>query len=287
MPVLLLLLLTPLLFGHYPIIEKRHEQNSIIDLRDPTAQSIAVYGRISTPEEVDLYRFSAAKESDIPLEALVPIRRNSEHFHPALAFLYKDGPEVEIPFEFPEGYGGEIITAPEGPRETFFEPFSLERMYHGTERKVHVRPGQVYFLAVFEPDYYMGDYSVGIGTVEDFQRSSKGQLIANVLRTKFDLIAGTPVPWLDIIGFLLFVGGIVLGFLATGRSRVFHLAGLLLGFCGALFLYRHSLISGVATFQALAAIILLIGVLSVRRARVLPIICWSAILFLLAWYVWV
>lgn len=287
MPLLLLLLLTPLAFAHYPIVEKRHEPNSIIDLRDPTAQSISVYGRLSTPDEVDLYRFSAAKEQDIPLEALVPIRRNSEMFRPALAFLTKGGPEIEYPFEFPEGYGGEVLLPPEGPRDVFFEPFSLERMYHGTEQKVHVQPGQVYFLAVFEPNHYMGDYSVDIGTVEDYQHSSKGQLLANILRTKFDLIAGTPIPWLDIIGFLLFVAGIVTGFNATGRSRVFHLAGLLLGFSGALFLYRHSLISGVATFQALAAIILLIGILAVRRARVVPIICWSAILFLLAWYVWV
>ncbi len=287
MRLLLLLQLTASVFAHYPIVERRHDPNAILDLRDPTVQSIAVYGRLSVPDEVDLYRFSAANEQDIPVEALVPIRRGSETFRPAVAFLSKGGPELDLPFDFPEGYGGEILLPPEGPRTALFEPFSLERMYRGTERKLHVKPGQIYYVAVFEPDYYMGDYSLALGTVEDFRRASKGQLFGNILRAKFDLIAGTNIPWVDITGFLLFIAGITLGFSATGHTRKFQLAAVLLAFAGAMVLYRHSLISGVATFQALAGIILLIGILTAGRARVLPVICWSAILFLLAWYVWV
>jgi hypothetical protein len=285
--VALSLFLASAAFGHYPIVEKRHDKNAIIDLRDPTVQSVAVYGRLSTPDEVDLYRFSAATEQEIPVEALVPIRRGSEFFRPAVAFLTKGGDELEVPFEVPDGYGGLIIPAPEGTRPTFFEPFSLERMYHGTEQKVSVKPGTVYYLAVFDPNSYMGDYSLGIGTVENFQHASKGQLIANVLRTKFDLIADTSVPWLDITGFCLFVVGIAIGFHGLGRSRVWQLGALLITFGGSLLLYRHSLISGVATFQALAAIILLIVVLTLRRAKTVPLLCWSAILFLLAWHLWV
>jgi hypothetical protein len=285
--VTLLLLTASLALAHYPIIEKRHDQNAIIDLRDPTAQSVAVYGRLSTPDEVDLYRFSAAKEQSIPVEALVPIRRGSERFRPCVAFLSKGGEELELPFDIPDGYGGVIIAAPEGQRETFFEPFSLERMYHGTERKFPVKPGAVYYIAVYDPSSYMGDYSLGIGTEENFEHASKGQLIANVLRTKFDLIADTAGPWIDIVGFCLFVVGIVLGFHGVGRSRIWQLTALLTAFSGALLMYRHSLISGVATFQALAGIILLVVVLTLRRARTVPLLCWSTILFLLAWYVWV
>jgi hypothetical protein len=160
-------------------------------------------------------------------------------------------------------------------------------MYHGTELKIHVKPGAVYYVALFEPNHYMGDYSLGLGNVENFAHASKGQLIANILRTKFDLIAGRPIPWFDISGFLLFIAGIVIGFHALGRSRTWQLSALLIAFGGALLLYRHSLISGVATFQAVAAIVLLIVVLTLRQARMVPLLCWSAILFLLAWYVWV
>ena len=127
-----------------------------VRIQDPTRASIAVYGVLSTPEEADLYRFTAAGNADIPVEVLVPVRSANKSFRPSLAVIRRGrGPEGNgYPLVLPEGYSAAVVRPDrQADREIFFEPFSLEKLYHGREETIRVEEGETYYLAVFEENH--------------------------------------------------------------------------------------------------------------------------------------
>lgn len=282
--------------AHQPFIEPAPASGqSIHDLRldravriqDPTQASVAVYGLLSTPGEADLYRFTAAEKADIPVEVLVPVRSTNKTFRPSLAVIRPgSGPAGRgYPFALPEGYSAEVVRPDrKEEREVFFEPFSLERLYHGKEETIRVEGGETYYLAVFEEKHYTGDYALGVGEVEDFRDVSLFGTLKRVAAIKLGLVGGREVPWLDIIGLFLFLAGFVVGLGAVtvidlhgflGRKSPYWTEattrthkvtkpliwlGMLIAMAGGMVLYRESGLSGVAAFQAfLAAILVLNG----------------------------
>lgn len=195
---------------------------------DPTAASVAVYDSVLNPDEVKLYSFNASESASLPFEALVPVRTANEYFRPWIIVVSKGAEEEPderpFPFELPPGYLGHIIPPPSGPRPTFFEPFSLERYWRGTELALDAEKGETYYVAVFDPLGATGDYSLGIGTKEDFSNVSYPSLLADVARVKLGLVGGREVPWRDALGFFLLFAGFALG---LGAVTVIDVIGFL------------------------------------------------------------
>ena len=324
--------------AHRPVLERSLAPGNTFDaaaqVTDPTAASQAVYGSLGAPGEVDFYKFTANKADTIPVEALVPVRASNRDFRPWVALIGKTvapTTDVQLPFALPEGLQAHVIRAPQD-RTYFYEPYSLERFYHGTEEKLQLTQGETYFVAVFDPERRTGTYSLGLGSVENFEGASKVGTVWSVVVSKLGLAgARSYVPLLDLLAiFISLVGfGVGLGtnffsFMServlgadarvaraqTVASRLAWL-GLLLGLVGSLLLYRESLLSGVATFQAalFVVIILLQVYLGIRLARragkagpelpglpppeklkpltishMLALLCWCGLIFLFAWY---
>jgi hypothetical protein len=325
--------------AHRPVLERSlHPGNTLesaAQLADPTQASQAVYGRLSSPSEVDFYKFNASKPDAIPFEALVPVRPSDREFRPWLVVIGKSiaaTPDVQIPFALPEGYQAHVIRPP-AARAYFYEPYSLEYLYRGTEEKLQLAEGETYYVAVFDPEHRVGDYSLGLGSVENFEGASKVSMAANVLGAKLGIAGGAALPFLDLlavfvslVGFSVGLGTTFFSFAAEnllgsdGRGARAQLVasrlawlGLLAALLGSALLYRESVLSGVAAFQAalFAAIVLLQIYLAIRLSRrarragaepqlpgmpapkpfkkltvshALTLLCWCGLIFFFAWY---
>lgn len=326
-------------WGHRPVLERSLRPGgnweSAAQVTDPTHASTATYGRLDAPGEVDFYKFTAAKAETIPVEALVPVRASNAEFRPAVAVLGKNFPEtpgLTLPFAAPEGFRALLVLAPEG-RAYFYEPYSLEYLYRGGEAKVALVPGETYYVAVYEPRQRTGSYSLGLGTVEQFGDVSKVGVAWNVLALKLGLAGTRDVPWLDLLGAFVFVTGLALGFGATAFSLFVELSAggsaraagpqkvaanlafpaAVVALAGAALLYRETVLSGVAPFQAALVLGILLTHLYLafrlsRRARrasvpdvpgvppppavtkrltvshALSLLCWAGCLLLLVWH---
>jgi methionine-rich copper-binding protein CopC len=282
-------------FAHEPIRELEtisNTKNTTLDLNkstelnDPTEQSLAIYGALETPTEVDLYSFTLNKSEEIPIEVLVPVRVSNENFKPSYAFI-STNPELktsasEAPFEIPDGYFYSLLEVNE-ERDIFFEPFSIEKLYNGNEEKFSLNPDQTYYVAVYEPNGYTGDYSLGIGTVENFEDVSFIDLLKEVFLIKLGVVGNKAIPWLDIVGLFLFIAGMIIGLGAVtvidihgflGRKSKYWTAatvsahkvtkpliwaGITMATIGASIYYRLSGLSSTATFHLIILVVLILN----------------------------
>ena len=280
--------------AHQPFIEPATAGQSVhtlqlekaVPIQDPSHASVAVYGVLSSPQEADLYLFTASKNDELPVEVLVPVRPANTSFRPSLAVISRGpGPESNgYPFALPEGYSAAVVRPDrQAAREIFFEPFSLEKLYHGKQVTIKVIEGRTYYLLIFEENNYTGDYALGVGEVEDFRDVSLPGTLKRVTAIKLGLFGGREVPWLDMLGLFLCIAGFVVGLGAVtvidlhgflGRKSSYWTEattrthkvtkpliwlGMFTAIAGGTILYRESGLSGVAAFQALLAAILVLN----------------------------
>lgn len=293
-----------------------------VPISDPTQASLAIFGRLGWPNEVDLYTFTPAKSASIPIEALVPARQSNQYFRPAIIIIGNDiVPQqasmlpAEIPLRLPGNFHAQVIRPPEGKRSVFFEKRMLENFYRGNQQQVRLTAGRPYYIALYDPNHFTGSYSLSLGSVENFNGVSKYSMFRNILAIKMGAFGDKPIPWLDLLGLCLLAGGLTLGLAsvivawlsrnstslainpADVSNRLLRVvmryirAGLLMAVAGGAILYRQSHLSGVATFQALLAIALIAYViyLYTRRKKTesgLAVfsLVWISQVFLLAWY---
>lgn len=282
--------------AHQPVLEPPVSESSLslgfytkaIKLSDPTKQSLANYGTISIPGEVDLYVFVPEQEASIPVELLVPVRPVNKNFKPEVVIFSKSldsGEEVFGTFQglsIPDGFKKIELSNDHG-EGYFYEPFSQERYWRGTEATINLKSGQNYFLAVYDPANQTGDYSLGIGTVENFQDTSFVGLLQNIVAIKLNLLGNNQVPWIDFIGLFLMVAGLVLGLGAVtvidlhgflGRKSEYWTEstirahkvtkpliwiGMVVWIIGGVITYRESWLTGVALFQLPLTILLILN----------------------------
>src|SRR5215213_2263314 len=336
----LVLIIASAALAHRPVLERSlapgNNFDSAAQVADPTAASQAVYGGLDAPGEVDFYKFTSNKADAVPVEALVPVRPSNRDFRPWVVVIGKSvapTPDAQLPFALPEGLQAHVIRAP-AERAYFYEPYSLERFYRGTEEKIQLAQGETYYVAVFEPERRTGTYSLGLGSVENFEGASKAGTVWNVVVSKLGLAgARSYVPLLDLFAVFVSLAGFGIGlgttffsFMServlgadsrtaraqTVASRLAWL-GLLFGLAGSALLYRQSLLSGVATFQAALFVVLILlqvylGLRLARRAgkaaaepnlpglpppaklkpltisHMLSLLCWCGLIFMFAWY---
>ncbi len=297
---LMLLVFPSIAFAHQPVLESSG-QNPIVGqsvnsglyfsaekIADPTKTSLALYGNLAEPGEVDLFVFVPEQKSSIPVELLVPVRPANEKFKPSVYLIAKNiegNTETVIPkfpFTLPEGYKVKELSN-KHENGIFNEPFSQERYYHGTEEKIYVEPKQNYFLAVVEPNSQIGDYTLGVGTVENFENANFGTLLKNVLLLKLGLVGDVEVPWLDFVGLFIVIAGLIIGLGAVTVIDVHGLfarhsnywtestirahkvtkpliwVGIGLFILGSVIIYRQSYLTGVAFYQLILTILLILN----------------------------
>lgn len=219
-------------FAHVPVRETSEEPQGLSDIPeigDPTKQSLAVYGALNSPGQVDAYQFLVHQDDQIPVEVLVPVRVTNREFHPTVIVVGPNFPNsVEgVPGEvvIPPGNGAVVIEPPTvDERDTFFEPFSQERLYHGTERLIEVQQGQWYIVYVYNEQGQAGDYSLGIGSVENFEDVSMVGVLKEVFLIKFGALGGTEVPVSQVLALFVLLAGFIIG---LGAVTVIDIHGFL------------------------------------------------------------
>jgi len=280
--------------AHQPLVEPATARSQTlatlrldeaVPLGDPTRASVAAYGALSAPDEVDVYRFTAGEAARIPVEVLVPVRPSTRELLPGLVVVGPGAGPPEGPLrDLPPGLSQLLVAPPEeAERQVFFEPFSLERLYRGREATLAVEPGATYHLVVFEGRHRTGDYALGVGEAEDFSGVSLPATIRRVAAIKLGLVGGRQVPVLDLVGLMLFLAGFVVGLGAVtvidvhgflGRKSAYWTeattrthkvtkpliwAGIATASLGAAIFYRDSGLSGAAAFQAALALLLVLN----------------------------
>ena len=291
---------------------------------DPTLDALAIFGRLESPNEVDLYAFVPSKSESIPIEAMVPVRQFNSNFRPAVLVIGRDitpsdqlnsNSTQSLPLKLPDGFQARLISAPEGDRAAFIERRTLERLYRGNEQWIQVTGGQPYYIAIYDPNHFIGSYSLGLGQVENFKSVSKYSIFKTIMAIKMGMFGGRSFPWLDFMGLFMLITGLTMGAGAViitwlsskssnlmvnqsdRASRILRLAmkyvwfGILLAVTGGAFLYRSSQLSGVALFQGLLALALIFYAIYLSANRVeagkgLAVfsIVWVSQVFLFAWY---
>ena len=275
-----------------------------VGLTDPTDNSLAVYGTLLKPGEIDAYYFIPRRSVAIPLELLVPKRGSSADMFPTLVLAHESTataksmkPRTMITqvaetetttggsflLSLPGALELSVFETRRGAREAFFEPFSLEYLYHGNEQDILLEKGAKYYLLVFEPQNYTGDYVIGLGDVEDFSDVSLVGLLKEVLFIKLGLYGGRSVPWGELIGLFIFMAGFIVGLGAVtvidlhgflGRTSSYWTEttirahkvtkpliwiGFVLCFMGGYVLYRDIGLSATAALQLIIAIPLVLN----------------------------
>jgi len=313
-----LLALAPIARAHRPALEDQFRAPPQVEpcdsvtkftqkastITDPTLASLAIYGRLALPNEVDLYAFAPAKSESIPVEAMVPAQQFNSNFRPAVIIIGRDiapsqeavsdgNAPVNLPIKLPEGFRARVIMPPEGERSAFVEKRTLERLYHGNEQWIQLTAGQPYYIALYEPNHFTGSYSLNLGAVENFKGVSKYSIFKTIMAIKMGMFGGRSFPGLDFLGLFMLTTGLTLGAGAViitwlsrqsanlmvnqsdRASRILKLAmkyvwiGIALAVAGGALLYRRSQLSGVATFQAMLALALIFYAvyLSVRKVE--------------------
>ena len=121
--------------AHQPILEKNLTPEKsdpgkvpILQIKDPTLASQAVYGRLSNPSEVDIYSFTPQKNEEIPVKLLVPLRVSNINFKPVMAILgenIKKKVDLVLPITLP-GMNQGILLPPEAHPDTFLNHSALK-----------------------------------------------------------------------------------------------------------------------------------------------------------------
>ncbi|KEO83520.1 hypothetical protein [Tumebacillus flagellatus] len=157
--------------AHKPIFTERasggYEQ--AFPIPDATT-SYAMYGALTSPRQVDVYKVTVTEETPFYARISVPKKPGAAAFTPAFVLfgpgLPKSNEPPNYPLTTPEGLGKAIFLY-EGEQDEFFEPFTqttlLQRQY--VSRKLE--PG-TYYLAVYEPNQRLGKYVLATGTEEKF-----------------------------------------------------------------------------------------------------------------------
>jgi len=311
--------------AHQPLLEQDLQfaveprlflpDREVYSLPDPTAASLAIYGRLANPGEIDVYVFVPAKTEILPVSLLTPVRPETASLRPTLAII---GPDlsgmqnISWPYELPKGFGALLLQSGQLNLPTSYEPFSQERYFSQAKQSIAVSQGTPYYLLVFDRQQSVQDYVIGIGTIENFSEVSLFTVIKNIALIKLGVTGRPEIPWLDIFGIFVFCGGLALGtgyatIAAIQNGQFFPLRnwpGLVLALIGGVITYRQSWLSGTALFHLLLAGILFISQLTAGYKRryvpnrtgmaapaspspagiLLALLCWWSALFLLVWY---
>ncbi|MBL0388697.1 hypothetical protein JJB07_18990 [Tumebacillus sp. ITR2] len=202
--------------AHKPIFVERAVQgyDQAFPIPDPTT-SYAVYGNLTTPRQVDLYKLTVTEETPFYARLSVPKKPGSDSYTPALVLfgpgLPKSNEPPNYPLSTPEGLGQGIFLY-DGQEDEFFEPFTQTTLLQRQFVARKLEPG-TYYLAVYEPQDRTGKYVLATGTEEKFGAADWLKFPSTWLKVRM---------WYDPAqtwGVLALLAGGVVALIAYLRSR--------------------------------------------------------------------
>ena len=240
----------PQAVAHVPFLEPARPSVAPAVAGDPfpgavplpdAAVSRAVYGTLAAGEPFDVYRLTVTKAADTPVQLLVPATSAYAGFRPAFALIGPGVPPAGVPpgfvstrlqtaFGAAAGDAGVAVVTDPGadPRPTFYEPFSFSTYYRGGETSVRLRPGEDYYLVVYDPAGGTGEYVLGIAEAESFTPADWLRALVAVARIKLGLYgqgAFHPLAALVLAVVVAALAGLVVWFVRRRRRRRAALRG--------------------------------------------------------------
>jgi hypothetical protein len=175
-----ILFFTSLASAHVPYIERNdYSENNPFYVWKMIEKSKAFYAWLENSGEnpcndIDVFKFKINKNSrNIYIELIVPVIEDYyKDFVPWFAIVGADLPipDIELPFELPDGYGAIIKenVEPGTNRDTFYEPFGGKSYYYGPILDINISISGTYYIYVWDPYHQGGDYVLVIGKGEFF-----------------------------------------------------------------------------------------------------------------------
>jgi hypothetical protein len=113
--------------------------------------------------------FEVDEAQELRLQLGLPFIDRLSEYRPALVLLGPELPEVELPFEFPEGLGGLIFNTDDiSDPEVFYEPFSGTTSWILLEQDAQLPAAGRYYVVAYEPSGTPGKLWVALGIEEVF-----------------------------------------------------------------------------------------------------------------------
>jgi hypothetical protein len=121
--------------------------------------------------------FEGQAGQKVDLQIGLPVIDRLKDLRPAVALIGPGLPEVDVPFEVPEGMGGEIVRTDDVEKPRFFyERFTGTNSWILRETAVTVPQNGQYFLVGYLPSGETDKFWVAVGTREDWGVSDLGKL---------------------------------------------------------------------------------------------------------------
>jgi hypothetical protein len=132
------------------------------------ARPLTEQSQAAPATDVDYYTFEGLEREVILLELTIPQIDGQDEFAPIMALMGPGLAEAELPAHVvrPAGAGALVIDPPEGPANTFFEPFSRTSYWERQEQRVTLPESGRYVVAVWHPRGEVGRYTFVIGEKE-------------------------------------------------------------------------------------------------------------------------
>jgi hypothetical protein len=165
-----LLLWSPFASAHRPLWDEGSGQDPIhaIAIKDANISQV-VYREIASQSPRVWFTFEAQEGQEVYLELGVPVIDRLKNFRPALAVLGPGLPTAQLPFESPEGLGGQIFNTEtvKEPR-VYHEPFTGTDSWVLCEIRFKAPATGKYFVVAYVPSDETGKVWVALGEQERF-----------------------------------------------------------------------------------------------------------------------
>jgi hypothetical protein len=152
--------------------EKDYSVETPFTISDSIENAKAVYARLQSPKDIDVYTFTVTKPVHLHARAFVPLVPGLEQFLPSLAVVGPGlpAPGEKIPFPLPAGYGAVVVTntLPGKKRPVFYEPFSGTEYYDAPAFDQKVTAPGTWYVYYWDPYGMGGDYVAILGFRERF-----------------------------------------------------------------------------------------------------------------------
>lgn len=176
--LVILLLTTPPGFAHAPVVELTDASlDKPIRATWPLDTSVAIYGYLSGPDDVDVVVFDVGEKesaSGVPLylHTLVPACEAYRQLLPSVAVVGAAQPELPVkhkytamPFKTNETQGVRQLTNTK-QGATWYEPYSGKNYFWQESISLRLsKPGR-YTIYIWSPGREIGDYVLAMGTRE-------------------------------------------------------------------------------------------------------------------------
>jgi len=128
---------------------------------------VAYHRRTAGNPEIWL-TFEVTANTPLYLQMGVPKLGRLEDYRPAMALVGPGLPQVQLPFEIPEGYGAYVFpTDGEEPNE-FYEPFTGTTSWQFPYKNLTLETAGRYYVAGYAPQGDDGKFWIAIGKRESF-----------------------------------------------------------------------------------------------------------------------